>query len=657
MPARTAVVVAVVAATTLAACKQDTPAARGVPSGDVTATVRQANAAVAQAADLSDPRSFEDARRGFIAAPTGQIKDANGNIIWDFDAFAFVKGEAPATVNPSLWRQALLNNQVGLFKVSDRIYQLRGFDLANMTLIEGATGWIVIDTLTSRETAAAAIAFARQHLGNKPISAVIFTHSHVDHFGGVLGLVSAEEAKTRNIPIVAPVGFMEEATSENLMVGAAMIRRSLFMYGDQLARDARGLVDNGLGKAVAYGNVGILPPTVIIDKLQQDVVIDGLRFSFHNVPGSEAPAEFVFEIPELRAFCGAEMMSHTLHNLYTLRGAKVRDALKWSDYLDQSLAWTAESDVVFTQHHWPVWGKDNIRQSITMQRDAYKYIHDQTVRMLNAGLTGPEIADKLRMPKSLQDYLNVRAYYGTVRHNARAVYQFYMGWFDAHPSNLDELPPVEAAKHYVALAGSVDKIVADAQKAFDAGDFRWSATVLKHAVYAEPNNAAAKELLAKSFEQMGFMAESGSWRNFYLNGAFELRNGAPTKVKSLAMLMDMLQQTPIERFLERMAASIDGGKAADSNIRINLVFSDLNESYVLWIENGVLHFKKAPSDPEANATLTLTKAFFLKMMTGQAGASDLLLSSDVSTSGSRIDLGRFLLMIEKAPGNFPIVTR
>jgi alkyl sulfatase BDS1-like metallo-beta-lactamase superfamily hydrolase len=657
MPARTAVLVAVVAATTLAACKQDSPAARVVPSSDVTAAVQQANAAVAKAADLSDPKSFEDARRGFIAAPTGQIKDADGHVVWDFDAFAFVRGAAPATVNPSLWRQALLNNEVGLFKVSDRIYQLRGFDLANMTLIEGATGWIVIDTLTSRETAAAAIAFARQHLGNKPISAVIFTHSHVDHFGGVLGLVSAEEAKARNIPIVAPVGFMEEATSENLMVGAAMIRRSLFMYGDQLARDARGLVDNGLGKAVAYGNVGILPPTVIIDKLQQDVVIDGLRFSFHNVPGSEAPAEFVFEIPELKAFCGAEMMSHTLHNLYTLRGAKVRDALKWSDYLDQSLVWTAESDVVFTQHHWPVWGKDNIRRSITMQRDAYKYIHDQTVRMINAGLTGPEIADKLQMPKSLQDYLNVRGYYGTVRHNARAVYQFYMGWFDAHPSNLDELPPVEAAKHYVALAGGVDKIVADAQRAFDAGDFRWSATVLKHAVYAEPNNAAAKELLAKSFEQMGFMAESASWRNFYLNGALELRNGAPIKGKSLAMLMDMLQQTPIERFLERMAASIDGGKAADSNLRINLVFSDLNESYVLWIENGVLHFKKAPSDPEANATLTLTKAFFLKMMTGQAGASDLLLSSEVSTSGSRIDLGRFLLMIEKAPGNFPIVTR
>lgn len=657
MSARIALLVAVVATSTLAACKQDRPVATVVPSGDVTPAVQRANAAVAQAADLSDPKSFEDARRGLIAVPSGQIKNADGNVVWDFDAFAFVKGEAPLTVNPSLWRQALLNNQIGLFKVSDRIYQLRGFDLANMTLVEGATGWIVIDTLTSRETAAAAIAFARQHLGNKPISAIIFTHSHVDHFGGVLGLVSAEEAKARNIPIVAPVGFMEEATSENLMVGAAMVRRSLFMYGDQLARDAKGLVDNGLGKAVAYGHVGILSPTLIVDKPQQDVVIDGLRFTFHNVPGSEAPAEFVFEIPELKAFGGAEMMSHTLHNLYTLRGAKVRDALKWSDYLDQSLAWTAESEVIFTQHHWPVWGRDNIRESIIKQRDAYKYIHDQTVRMINAGLTGPEIADKLQMPKSLQDYLNVRGYYGTVRHNARAVYQFYMGWFDAHPSNLDELPPVEAAKHYVALAGGVDRMIADAQKAFDAGDFRWSATVLKHAVYAEPNNTAAKELLARSFEQMGYMAESGPWRNFYLTGAFELRNGAPTKGKSLAMLMEMLQQTPIERFLERMAASIDGSKAADSNLRINLVFSDLNESYVLWIENGVLHFKKAPSDPEANATLTLTKAFFLKMMTGQAGASDLILSGDVSTSGSRIDLGRFLLMIEKAPGIFPIVTR
>ncbi len=653
-----ALLAAMLTAAALASCKPAAQATDNDRQSEVTSTVQRANAAVASSAGLSDQTDLADARRGFIAAPEGQVKDAGGNVVWDFGAFAFIKGDAPPTVNPSLWRQAVLNNQIGLFKVTDRIWQLRGFDLANITLVEGDTGWIVIDTLTSRETAAAAMAFARQHLGNKPVSAIIFTHSHADHFGGVLGIISAEEAKARNVPIIAPQGFMEEATSENLMVGVAMVRRSLFMYGDELPREAKGLVDNGLGKAVAYGNLGILPPTLTIDQSRQEMTIDGLRFVFHNVPGSEAPSEFVFEIPALKAFGGAEMMSHTLHNLYTLRGAKVRDALKWSEYLDQSLAYTADAEVIFTQHHWPVWGRQNIREYIVKQRDAYKFIHDQTVRMINAGLTGPEIADTIQLPKSLDSYMSIHGYYGAVRHNARAVYQFYLGWFDAHPSNLDQLPPLQEAKRYVALAGGIDNMVAAARKAYDVGDFRWSAELLKHAVYAEPNHAEAKELLARTFEQMAYMAESAPWRNFYLTGAFELRNGAPKKGKSLDMMKDMLQQTPIERFLERMAASLDGTKAADSNLKINLVFSDLAENYLLWIENAVLHFRKIQqAEPDANATLTLTKAFFLKMMTGQAGASDLLFSGDVKVDGSKIDLGRFLLMIEKAPGTFPIVTR
>jgi alkyl sulfatase BDS1-like metallo-beta-lactamase superfamily hydrolase len=397
------------------------------------------------------PKTFEDAKRGFIAAPSGQVKDAAGNVIWDFDSYAFVKGAAPATVNPSLWRQALLNNQIGLFKVTEGIYQLRGFDLANITLIEGKTGWIVVDTLTARETATAAMAFARKHLGDKSVSAVIFTHSHVDHFGGALGVIPAEEAKARKIPVVAPAGFMDEATSENIMMGVAMARRSMFMYGSRLPRDAKGSVDTGLGKAVAYGQVGILPPTVLVDQAHQELLIDGLRFVFHNVPGSEAPSEFVFYIPEKKAFGGAEMLSHTLHNLYTLRGAKVRDALKWSNYIDESLAYAADAEVVFNQHHWPVWGKARIREFITKQRDTYKFIHDQTVRQMNAGLTAPEIAEVMTLPTSLDDYMNVHGYYGTVRHNVKAVYQHYLGWFDAHPSNLDALPPVEAGKRYVIL--------------------------------------------------------------------------------------------------------------------------------------------------------------------------------------------------------------
>jgi alkyl sulfatase BDS1-like metallo-beta-lactamase superfamily hydrolase len=408
---------------------------------------------------------------------------------------------------------------------------------------------------------------------------------------------------------------------------------------------------------VAIGRVGILPPTVVIDQPKQELVIDGRRFIFYNVPGAEAPAEFVFYLPELKAFGGAEMMSQTLHNLYTLRGAKVRDTLRWYSFLEDSLDWAADAEVVFNQHHWPVWGKERIHEFITKQHDAYRYIHDQTVRMMNAGLTGPEIAEKLTLPKALHDHLNVRGYYGTVRHNAKAVYQYYLGWFDANPANLDPLPPVEAGKRYVALAGGADKLVAEAQKAFDAGDYRWSAEVLKHAVYADPKNKAAAELMARSFEQMGYMAESAPWRNFYLSGAQELRTGPPEKGISLATLNDMLQYTPIERFLERMSASIDGAKAGESNLKVNLVFSDLGESYVGYIENGVLHFRKAPPAADANATLTLTKAFFLQMMTGQAGAKDLLLSDQTKIDGSKIDLAKFFGMIEKAPGTFPIVTR
>lgn len=633
------------------------PAATSTTGSDATPLTAQTNAAVAKAHDLSDPNSFADAKRGFIAAPTGQVKNAAGAVIWDFDSYAFVKGAAPATVNPSLWRQALLNNQIGLFKVMDGIYQLRGFDLANITLIEGKTGWIVVDTLTAKETATAAMAFARQHLGNKPVSAVIFTHSHADHFGGALGVISAEEAQSRKVPVVAPVGFMEEATSENVMMGVAMARRSTYMYGGRLPRNATGSVDTGLGKAVAYGQLGILPPTVLVDQPAQELVIDGVRFVFHNVPGSEAPSEFVFYLPDLKAFGGAELLSHTLHNLYTLRGAKVRDALKWAGYLDESLNHTAEAEVVFTQHHWPVWGQARIREFIANQRDAYKFIHDQTVRMINAGLTATEIAETLTMPKPLNDYLNVHGYYGTVSHNVKAVYQHYMGWFDAHPSNLNALPPVDAGKRYVAMAGGMDKLMTAAQTAFDAGDYRWAAEVLKHAVYADPKHTAARELLARSFEQMGYVAESAPWRNFYLTGAFELRNGVPEKGITLEMMADMLQHTPIERFLERMAASIDGAKAGDANLKINLTFSDLKETYVLQLQNAVMHFRKAQPDATANATLTLTKPFFLKMMTGQAGAKDLLLSDQTKIEGSKIDLGRFFGLIEKAPGTFPIVTR
>ena len=537
----------------LSACnKAPAPAA---PGGDAAPSTLQANAAVAKAYDLNDASSMADAKRGFIAAPSGKITDSQGKVLWDFDSFAFVQGEAPTTVNPSLWREAKLNNQIGLFKVKEGIYQLRGFDIANITLIEGKTGWIVVDALTGRETAAAAMAFARQHLGNKPVSALIFSHSHIDHFGGALGVISAEDAAARHIPIVAPEGFMEEATSENLMVGIAMGRRASYMYGSDLGRSPKGAIDTGNGKAVALGAVGILAPTLTIHNGEQAETIDGVRFEFHGAPGSEAPSEMTFNIPELKAYCGAEVAVQTMHNLYTLRGTKVRDALKWSEYLDRMVSDSASAEVYFAQHQWPVWGHDNIARFLSMHRDVYRYTHDQTVRMINAG------------------------------------------------------------------------------------------------------NAAAKQLLARAYDQLGYMAESAPWRNEYLSGARDLREGPPKQGATAAVLLDMLQHTSIDHFLDAMAASLNGPKAEGVTLKVNLVFSDVKQSYVLDLNNAVLHHHSMPPATDANATLTLTKPLFLKMLTGTAGVKDTLLSDDLHIDGSKLDLVRFFSLIDKAQGNFAIATR
>ena len=644
-------------ASLLAGACSPVPDAPGSGTGKVSGFVEKINVQLAKSQDFSDPASFSDARRGFIAAPNGQVKDETGRVIWDYDSFAFLQGEAPASVHPALWRQSLLNNHVGLFKVTDGIWQLRGFDLANMTLIQGKTGWIVVDPLTTAETASAAIAFARKHLGVQAVSAVVFTHSHADHFGGALGVISAQELAAKKIPVIAPAGFMEEASSENILMGNAMGIRAGLMYGGRLPRNAEGLVDNGLGKAVAFGTIGLLPPTELVTQAQQRLAVDGVDFIFHTVSGSEAPAEFTFELPAFGAYCGSELMSHTLHNLYTLRGAKVRDALKWSDYLGESLEHAASASVVFNSHHWPVWGQANIANFISKQRDVYRYIHDQTVRQMNAGLTASDIAETLQLPASLQNHLNVRGYYGTVKHNVRAVYQHYLGWFDANPANLDPLPPVEAGRRYVALAGGAEKVRQAAQTAYDKGDFRWAAELLKHAVYADAKDTAARELLARSFEQMGFLAESTAWRNFYLTGAVELRDGPAPSGIDRKKLVQMLQYTPIERFLEAMAASLNGSKAADHPMVINLSFTDLNQNYVLQIENGVLHFKKTAPSPQVDASLSLTKAFFLKMMTGEAGAKDLLLSDQTKITGSQLSLLQFFSMLEKPPTQFSVVSR
>ena len=629
----------------------------GGTASDATSTTLAANAQFAKDLKLDDPQDFEDAKRGFVAKPTGKLLAADGSVLYDYDAYQFIKGQSPDTVNPSLWRHARLNAEIGLFKVTDGIYQLRGFDVANITLIEGKTGWIVVDALTTRESSAAAMAFARQHLGDKPVTALVFSHSHIDHFGGALGVVTPQEVADRNVPVIAPTGFMEEATSENVMVGTAMGRRSIYQFGRDLELSAKGNVDTGLGKNVVYGTFGILPPTQLITKPTEELTLDGVHFVFHNVPGAEAPAELTFFIPEKKAYGGAENLTQTMHNLLPIRGAKVRDALRWSEYMEQALEQTAGTEVYFGQHNWPIWGNAHIQDFIKAHRDVYKYTHDQTVRLINAGYTRNEIADKIKLPKSLEDHFGARGYYGDLRHNVRAVYQFYLGAYDGNPATLNPLPPQEAAKHYLELLGGADKAVAAAQTAYDKGEYRWAAELLNQAVFGDPSSKAAKELLAKTYDQMGYMSESATWRNSYLTGAAELRNGPPAQGVSRAGFVEMLMQTPVERFLEAMAAGLDGPAADGKNLKVNLVLSDIKESYVLWIENAVLHYKKAAPDTDANATLTLTKSIFIKMMAGTAGVKDTLLSDDLKIDGSKIDLVRFLGLIDKAPGNFAIVTK
>jgi alkyl sulfatase BDS1-like metallo-beta-lactamase superfamily hydrolase len=642
-------------AAALAACGRD--AGVGEAAGDATPATRAANARFAQALKLDDPQDFEDAARGLIARASGKILAADGTVLADLGAFGFLDGAAPPTVNPSLWRHARLNAPNGLFKVADGIHQLRGFDIANMTLIDGKSGWIVVDPLTSTESATAAIAFARQHLGDRPVSAVIFTHSHLDHFGGVLGVLTAADAAARRLPVVAPDGFVEEATSENVLVGTGMGRRSGFQFGRDLERSPKGFVDAGLGKSLVYGSYGILMPTQLITQETQELTLDGVRFVFHNVPATEAPAELTFEVPELKAYCGAEILAQTMHNLLPVRGAKVRDSLRWSNYLDQALARLGGIEVYFASHNWPVWGRERIAAFITAHRDVYRYTHDQTVRLINAGYTASEIADTVQLPQSLAAQFGARGYYGDLRHNVKAVYQYYMGIYDGNPAHLDPLPPERTAPRYLELMGGVEPVVAAARAAFGAGDYRWAAELLNHVMFATPDHAGARELLAQVYEQMGYIAEASTWRNSYLTAAAEVRDGPPKTGISRASLIGLLQHTPIERFLDAMAGALDGPAADGVNLRINLVFTDTRHSYVLWIENAVLHHKAAAPDPGADATLALTKAFFLRMMTGTAGAKDLLLSDEVKVSGSRLDLARFFGLIDKAPGTFAIVTR
>ena len=617
----------------------------------------EANAAIAASLPLDDPQDLRDAQRGFIASTEDLVvTDANGREVWNLPEYAFIRGEAPGSVNPSLWRQASLNNLHGLFKVADRVHQVRGYDLSNMSIIEGESGWIIVDPLTSRETAAAALALAREHLGDKPIVAVIFTHSHIDHFGGIFGVITEQQYRDGEVRIIAPEGFLGEATSENIIAGIAMGRRAIYMYGRDLARSERGHVGSGLGKGPAFGPFGIVEPTEIIDSTPQEKTIDGLTFVFQNAPASEAPAELTFGVPELGVYCGAEIATRTMHNLYTLRGTKIRDALKWSGYIDEMIELSEGAEVYFASHHWPVWGRERIVSYLEQQRDTYKFIHDQTVRLFNEGFTPREIAERLELPAALRDGFANRGYYGTVKHNAKAVYQGYLGWYDANPANLDSLPPVEAGRRYVELAGGADAMLQKARDAYERGDYRWTAEMLSHLVFAQPDNAAAKSLLANTYDQLGYQAESGPWRDVYLAAAYELRHGVPSEMVDIATMGEVLRRTPVDKFFQSLSVRLDAEKAEGVDMSVAVTFTDLQQSYLLSVRNSVMHHRETAAPVAANASLLLTRELFVRMLTRDAGLRETLTSDELEVEGSVLDLVRFFRLFSNPDGLFNIVT-
>ncbi len=627
------------------------------PASEIT---RQANAAVLKALPFNDRQDFEDAQRGLIAQPKElTIRDASGKVVWDmatYQGFIDIDKAAPDTVNPSLWRMAQLNMQYGLFKVTDKIYQVRGYDLSNMTFIEGKTGWIVFDPLLSVETAKAALELVNEHLGKRPIVAVVYSHSHADHFGGTRGIINEQDVKDGKVRLIAPPDFAEHAVSENIVAGNAMSRRAVYMYGALLPRGPQGGVSAGLGQTISSGQISMIHPTETITSTGQALDVDGVKMVFQLTPGSEAPTEMNTYFPQFKALWMAENVTRQMHNIYTLRGAEVRDALQWSHFIEQSRQlYGADAEVEFQSHHWPTWGKERINRFLGKQRDLYKYVHDQTVRLMNEGYNSEEIADAIKLPPELdQEWFN-RGYYGTLKHNARAVYQRYMGWYDANPSNLDNLPPVPAARKYVEYMGGEAELLRKARADFDKGEYRWVAEALKHAVFAEPDNTAAKHLLADTYEQLGYQAEAGPWRSVYLQGAYELRNGVPQGGGMKTASPDMIRAMSPEMLFDYLAVRLNGPAAAGKDISLNLNFTDLDKHYNLRVQNGVLNYRDTPAS-DADASMTLSMSTLLDVQMGQGTLEQKIKAGDVKLEGQPKAFADFMGLLDTFTFWFNIVT-
>ena len=618
-----------------------------------SAVIESAHAAALAALPFDDTTDFEDADRGFIAAlDPCVVTAADGRVVWDNDVYGFLTGDAPTSVHPSLWRQSQLCAKQGLYEVVDGIYQVRGLDLSNITFVEGDTGIIVIDPLISTETAAAALALYRAHRGERPVVAVIYTHSHVDHFGGVLGVTSQAEVDAGTVAIIAPEHFTDHAVQENVYAGTAMARRAAYMYGAVLERGPQGQVGCGLGQVGSTGEVALIVPTVDVKATGETHTVDGVEIEFQMAPGTEAPAEMHFYFPKFRALCMAENATHNLHNLLTLRGALVRDPHGWSGYLTEAIdAFCDRADVVFASHHWPTWGKENIVEFLSLQRDLYAYLHDQTLRQLNQGFTGIEIAETFQMPPALEKAWHTHGYYGSVSHNVKAVYQRYMGWFDGNPGRLWAHPPEAIGPRYVEAMGGLDRVVEIAQHAADDGDLRWAATLLDHAIFTDQEHADARTLYADVLEQLAYGAENAVWRNFFFSGATELREGnfgTPTQTASPTM---MAQLTPDQMF-DALAISVDGPRSWDLDIALDITFTDLDANYRLALRNGVLVHRKVAADPAtATATLTVaTKVRLLQLVSGD------LTSPGVEIGGDAAALQQLVNALDKPDPGFNIIT-
>lgn len=622
---------------------------------DATAVTTAANAAVAAGVPLADPRDAALATRGRIAPLPGPVVGHDGRTVWDPGAGGFLTEDCPPEVNPSLWRQARLNAEHGLFEVRDGIYQVRGGDISNITFVAGDKGWIVVDSLTTAETARAAFELVTEHLGERPVSAVIYTHSHIDHFGGLRGIVTDEDL-AGGLRIIAPQGFLDAAVSENVLAGPAMARRAEYMFGGLLQRRPRGHVDAGIGMTVPNGTPGLIAPTESVTETGTVLEIDGITLEFQLTPATEAPAEMNFLFVERRALCLAENCSGTLHNLYTPRGAEVRDALGWSAYITEAIErFRGRFDVTFACHHWPRWGEEAALDHLETQRDLYRYIHDQSIRLANSGYTMEEAAEELELPASLRDEFACREYYGTVSHNVKAVFQRYLGWFDGNPAHLEPHPPVEAALRYVDYMGGPEAVLARARESFGEGDYRWVAEVVNHLVFADPDNREARELQADALEQLGYQAESGPWRSFYLSGALELRQGVDGRTPAIAGSPDLLAGLTAEMVLHVVGVRVNGPRADGRVIELDVVFTDVDEEFALTVAHGALSHARGRR-PDAPTTVRAPRLVFLGVAAGVIASADAIASGALEIEGDGSALDELLSVLDTPPGRFSIVT-